>query len=48
MGAILQAFNHPLELASDITMLDGEGIGEIEDQEIVWGPKDVFTLPHWT
>ena len=29
-------------------VLDGEGASEIGDQEITWGPKDVFTLPHWT
>ena len=29
-------------------VLDGEGVSEIGDQEIAWGPRDVFTLPHWT
>ena len=28
-------------------VLDGEGVSEIGDQS-AWGPKDVFTLPHWT
>ena len=26
---------------------DGEGVSEIGDQTIEWGPKDVFTHPHW-
>lgn len=28
-------------------VLEGEGLSRIADQEIAWGPRDVFTVPRW-